>query len=169
MSANFNEWNEWNILPVNEISLKFNNDSAKVYEFSTLDSSTEFSFKFLTEDNDLGGQTPVALQIEGTISVAQNNFKGFKQFILDCLSLPITTFWLKLYSEEHDFDKIIDVNGPPQYGQDPRDVLTVENYEIIPEFSLKKPAAKVSFKVTGYLSLEIINTHYDLFFQQSWT
>jgi len=169
MSASFTDWNKWNILPVNSIIVKFNADAGKVYTFTTLDSNTEFGFKFITEDNDLGGVTPVAFRIEGTISVVQNNFKDFKQFVQDCLALPCTNLWLLLFSDENDGSKIMDVNGAPQYGQTPRTTLTVENYELIPEFSFKKPTAKMTIKVSGYLGLEIINTHYDLLFQQSWS
>lgn len=163
---NYNEWNEWNILPLSGITLKYANNN--IYNFSTMEASTEFKIGYLLEDNDMGGKTPVAVKIVGSVSVVQNNIKDFKQFFLDNLNSNLTLIQLLLYNPQND-DTIIDVLGAPQYGQTPRSTLEVENYEIIPDFSANSLAPEVKFTLVGYLGLEIINTYYDYIFQQSWS
>lgn len=164
----YTAWNQWNILPLSAITLAFKESpDTRDYYFKTMDAKTEFSFKYMLEDNDLGGQTPVGVMIEGTIGVVQNDIKNFKQFYLDCLNEKCTRVILMLFNPESE-DRIIDINNSPQYGQTPRPNLTVENYEVVPEFIAKAPAPQIILKVRGFLDLSIIQTYFDLFFQTNW-
>lgn len=162
-----NQWNQWNILPINSVVIKFANNNS--YEISTLEASSEFKIRYISADNDIGGITPICVKVEGNITIIQNNYKNFKQLNLDILSQQCTLIWLKLYSEENDDSKIMDINGPPQYGQTARGTLELESYSIIPEFTFKRPAPQMSISISAFLDLSIIKTHYDLLFQQSWS
>ncbi|MBX3044845.1 MAG: hypothetical protein KIT33_15705 [Candidatus Kapabacteria bacterium] len=167
--TSFNNWKEWNILPINSVVLRFDEDVNKVYEFFTLEAGTEFRFKLQTDENDLGTSTPICFIIEGNLSVVQNNYKNFKQFYIDVINSKLTRLWIKLHSEENDSNRIIDINGSPQYGQTPRTTLELENYSIIPDITFKRPSPVLNLNILGYLDTSIINTHYDLFIQQSWS
>jgi hypothetical protein len=163
----FDKWNEWNILPINSVVIKFANNNS--YSLSTLEASSEFRIKHITADNDLGGVTPIAVKMEGNLTVIENNYKDFKQFYIDILSQQCTSVWLMLFSEENDSAKIMDINGPPQYGQTPRPTLSLENYSIVPELVIKRPGPQLILTITAFFDLSIINTYYDLLIQQSWS
>ncbi|MBX3044917.1 MAG: hypothetical protein KIT33_09805 [Candidatus Kapabacteria bacterium] len=163
----FKDFNKWEILPIHSVALKFGNNNA--YELEALEASSSFAIRPVLDENDLGASTIVAYALEGSISVIQNNFKAFKGLVQDVQSQNLTMVWIKLYSELQDSNKLIDVNGPPQYGQTPRGALNLETYSITPEIVMSKPSAQIKFNITGYLSAEIISQHYDLLIQQSWS
>lgn len=162
----FNEWNELNILPISAISLKFENDN--IYDISTLEAATEFRLSTINEDNDLGSTTPVAVMISGQAVLVQNNYKAFKELIKDVVDKKLINLWIKLFSEEQNSDKIIDVNGPAQYGQTPRPTLELESYSVNHEIIMKKPSPTINLSIVGYLSLDIYKTYFDNLIQQSW-
>lgn len=155
-----NEWKYWIMRGISSVKLKFANDT--FYFIETLADSTEFHISTIDDDNDVGAKSPVAIKIEGSITIMQNNFKNYNTLFKDMTKEELIGVWIEL--EDPEGNNFMGLNGTPPAG-DPTRALKVETYNITHhEINANTPSAKLRIDIVGYLSLEVYDTYLSSFF-----
>lgn len=155
-----NEWKYWIMRGISSVKLKFGNDT--FYFIETLADSTEFHISTIDDDNDVGSKSPVAIKIEGSITIMQNNFKDYNTLFKDMTKEELIGLWIEL--EDPVGDNFMRLNGTPPVGEPTRS-LKVETYNINHhEINANTPSATLKIDIVGYLSLEVYDTYLSSFF-----
>lgn len=158
--TNIDSWKDWIVRGISAVKIRFAND--KMYYFGTLDDSSAFVISTIDDDNDVGGKSPVAIKIEGSINVIQNNFRNYKSLFKDMTTQEVVGLWIELRDPQGA--NWFRFNGTPS-AEAPERELKVETYNITHhELAIRVPSPTLKINIVGYLSLEVYDTYLDDFF-----